>query len=194
MLEQLFGSRTRVKLLRLFLNNPTTDYYVRELTRKISEQINSVRREIENLMILGLIIEVIPDDKKKDRKRYYKANVDFPLYHELKSLVVKTRMLLEKDIMRSISSLGQVQYLAFCGMFCDELESPTDILIIGRVNREKLNKLLKKMSYGLEKELNYTIMSKSEYTYRRDITDKFLYSILDGKKIVVINKIEKEQG
>ena len=191
MLEQLFGSRTRVKLLRLFLNNPDQPFFVRELTRKIGEQINSVRREIENLKNIGLIKEATPDDEKK-QKRYYQADINFSLYTELKSLMVKARMILEKDIVSTISSLGQIQYLVLCGLFCDDIKAQTDILIIGRVNRSKLDRLLNKMSTGFERELNYTVMSKSEYVYRKDITDRFLYDILEGRKIVVINKLEKE--
>jgi len=193
MLEQLFGSRTRVKLLRLFLQNPHKAYFVRELTREISEQINSVRREINNLIQIGLISEVKNKVKtdKKELKKFYQVNVDFSLYPELKSLIIKSRMVLEKSIMRSVSALGSIQYLAFCGMFSDDPSAPTDILVVGRVNRKKLTALLKKMAYGLEKEINYTVMTKEEYLYRKDITDMFLYSILDGKKIEIVNKIDK---
>ena len=192
MLEQLFGSRTRVKLLRLFLNNPERAFFVRELTRKIGEQINSVRREIQNLKNIGLIIDAEQKGEKK-QKKFYQANVDFPLYPELKSLIVKTRMILEKDIVSSISGLGSIQYMALAGLFCDDANSQTDILIVGRVNRDKLNKLIKKMSTNFEREINYTVMTKSEFLYRKDITDRFLYNILDSNKIVVINKFKENE-
>ena len=55
MIEQLFGSKTRVKLLQLFYSNPNRSFYVREITRKIDEQINSVRRELSNLLNIGII-------------------------------------------------------------------------------------------------------------------------------------------
>lgn len=55
MFEQLFGSKTRVKLLSLFYNNPERPFYVREITRKIDEQINSVRRELQNLLNIGIV-------------------------------------------------------------------------------------------------------------------------------------------
>ncbi len=57
-LEQLFGSRTRVKLLKLFLNSPEKMFFVREIARAINSQINSVRRELLNLKDLGIIKEV----------------------------------------------------------------------------------------------------------------------------------------
>ena len=56
MLEQLFGSKTRVKLLQLFLNNPKKDYYLRQLAREIKGQLNSVRREVNNLEKIGIIV------------------------------------------------------------------------------------------------------------------------------------------
>src|ERR1700750_519208 len=55
MVEQLFGSKTRVKLLQLFYSNPNRSFYVREITRKIDEQINSVRRELANLLNVGIM-------------------------------------------------------------------------------------------------------------------------------------------
>ena len=54
-LEKLFGSKTRAKLLSLFFSNQNKSYYVREISRVIEEQINSVRRELTNLSSLGLV-------------------------------------------------------------------------------------------------------------------------------------------
>ena len=55
MIDALFGSKTRVKLMHLFLNNPGKSFYVREITRLIDEQINSVRRELANMLEVGVI-------------------------------------------------------------------------------------------------------------------------------------------
>ena len=86
-IEQLFGSKTRSRLLQLFLKNPEERYYVRELTRKIGAQLNSVRRELNNLVELGVVAEVDgpTSEGKKDRKKYYTVNVRFGLYEELRS-------------------------------------------------------------------------------------------------------------
>ena len=64
MLEQLFGSKTRTKLMKLFLLNPEQIYFIRELTRVIDTQINSVRRELDNLEHCGLIRVVPASDPK----------------------------------------------------------------------------------------------------------------------------------
>src|SRR3954464_6901139 len=78
MFEQLFGSKTRVKLLQLFFSNPNRSFYVREITRKIDEQINSVRRELSNLLSVG----IITSDANNNRL-YYEVNQDYESYAPL---------------------------------------------------------------------------------------------------------------
>ena len=64
MLEQIFGSKTRVKLLHIFLSNPEEWFFVRELTRKLKQQVNSVRVELKNLEDVGLLLSEKKDNKK----------------------------------------------------------------------------------------------------------------------------------
>src|SRR6185369_5900099 len=81
MIEQLFGSKTRVKLLQLFYSNPNRAFYVREITRKIDEQINSVRRELANLLSIG----IIASDTTNNRL-YYEVNQTYEFYEPLHTI------------------------------------------------------------------------------------------------------------
>lgn len=81
MIDQLFGSKTRVKLLKLFFSNPNRSFYVREITRKVDEQINSVRRELANLLSIGLITS-----DSTNNKLYYEVNQKFEHYDALTSM------------------------------------------------------------------------------------------------------------
>src|SRR6476469_6834202 len=81
MIEQLFGSKTRVKLLQLFYSNPNRSFYVREITRKIDEQINSVRRELSNLLSIGIITS-----DTTNNKLYYEVNQKFEFYDPLQQI------------------------------------------------------------------------------------------------------------
>ena len=94
MLEQLFGSRTRTKLMYLFLENPENIFFVREITRAIGERINSVRRELDNLERFGLI-----KSKTDNQKRYYGADKNFVLFNELKTLIDKSKLLAERLVL-----------------------------------------------------------------------------------------------
>lgn len=187
MLDQIFSSRTRVKLFRLFLSNPENKYFVRELTRKIGERINSVRRELENLEKIGLLQSEIIGQKK-----YYQANTNFILFQELKALILKSQLILERNLARNLKKLGQISFLALAGIFTGQKDSKTDILIVGKINRRKLRKLINQFHKDLDHKIRYTVMSKQEFIYRNDLTDKFLYDILENKKIVIIDKIFKK--
>ena len=184
MIDQLFGSRTRVKLLRLFLTNAGVRYYVRQLTRKIGERINSVRRELDNLEKIGLLKSDIAGQKK-----YYQVDTNFTLFQELKSLVLKSQLTLEKNLARNIKQIGQISYLALTGILTGVPQAKTDILIVGKVNRKKLRKLINKFHKEFEKRIRYTVMTRKEFEYRNNLTDKFLYDILENKKVVVIDRL-----
>jgi len=184
MLEQLFGSRTRVKLLRLFLVHSDREWYVRQLTRTISQQINSVRRELNHLERLGLVSAQL-----RQQKKYYHVNTHFSLYQELKALMIKSRLTQEKTFIHQIAALGRIQYLTLMGYFVDDNQSMIDLFIIGTVAKKPLESLLEEFRRQFGKELRYTLMSPSEYSYRRDVTDKFLYTILNSPQVVVIDRL-----
>ncbi len=114
MLKSLFTSTTRVKLLTIFLLNPDQEFFIRELTRELNEQINSIRRELDNLKKIGLL-----KSKEKNRKKYFFVNKNFLLFNELKAIIVKG--ISNKDeISRRISSFGDVDVLVFSGIFCKQ--------------------------------------------------------------------------
>ncbi len=187
MLEQLFGSKTRVKLLQFLLNNPDKAYYLRQLTRNLGGQLNSIRREIENLEKLG----IVKIDEISRAKKYFKTNTEFILYPELKALILKSQLLLEKNFITEIEKCAKISLLVLTGFFVGIENYPTDMLIIGKINKEKMNSLIKKFERQLNHQIKYTVMSYNEYRYRQDITDRFLYDILEGKKAIIIDKINK---
>ncbi len=194
MLEQLFGSKTRVRLLRLFLNNSKGSYFVRELTRKIGAQINAVRNELDNLVTMGIVVAVAEEGSAKGKrlsrqKKFYRLNTESLLYPELRALFLKSRVLLEKDFVKKIAEAGSVSYLALTGMFVGTEGGPTDLFIVGRVNRDRLMPMIKDFEQEVGHEVNFTVMTPQEYKYRRDVTDRFLYSILESKKIVVVDNL-----
>lgn len=196
MLEQLFGSKTRTKLLIFFLINNNKSYYIRELTRILDSQINSIRREIENLENFGILSETKKDHAQKDKKmrqqrKYFRVNTNFILYNELKSLILKSQLMSRENLIKKIIKNGNISYLALTGFFIGSDDSLTDILIVGNINKKIAGKIISKLEKELNRNINYTIISKTEFFYRKDITDKFLYNILEGKKIIIVDKLKK---
>lgn len=200
MLEHLFGSRTRVKLLTLFLHNPEEKFYVRELTRRIDTQINAVRREIDNLLKMGFIIEGAaeePDVEAKRpglRRKYYIVNKKFSLYHEIHSLMTKAHILLERKFDTQLDQLGKIYYLAFLGAFLGSTHQPVDLFLVGVISSDRAFKaLIQELEKEVGFEINYTCMTPQDFAYRKEIADRFLNTILLAQKNVVIDRLDEIQ-
>lgn len=187
-LEQLFGSKTRTQLLRTFLQNPDARFFVRELTRRLDVQINAVRHELRNLEGLGLV-EPIPEPAKSAvQKKHYRLNQNSVMVPELRALFVKSRVLLEKDFVRRLQGMGRISYFALTGRFVDHADSPTDLLVVGRVDRRRLTDLVRKFEIEFGHEINFTVLDEEEMRYRMDVMDRFLYSVLDQPKLVFVDE------
>lgn len=188
MLNQLFGSDARVKILNIFLTKPDGQYYLRQLARDLDLQVNSVRRELLNLETLGLIIQLAHELKSKEKK-YYTVNRDFILFNEIKSLFIKAQMLSSNEFAENVQKICTPKLLILTGFFTGDLESKTDILIVGRINKDKFTKLIKELEESVGREINYTIMDEKEFFYRQAIFDVFLHKIMQGAKLVISDNL-----
>ena len=197
MLAKLFGSTARVKILKLFLLNPDTSYYMRQISRHLNLQLSAVRRELENLETLGLLEsrqgeeheEGMKDEKgnKNDRK-YFQVNREFILFNEIRELIIKAQVLCERDFTDKLKKLGSIKMLILSGLFINDKQAPVDMLIVGNFDTNKVAKLVKNLEEELVNEVNYAVLSEEDFEYRRQVTDVFLYSVLGGNKIVVIDE------
>lgn len=193
MLTKLFGSQARVKLLKIFVLNQDEKFYLRQLARDLKMQVNSIRRELENLQSFGLLIcdedtDIEEKDRNKTEKKYYHVDQDFVLFPELKALVVKSQILSNNAFVEKIRAACSPKVFILSGTLVSNSKSQTDILLVGRFNRDKLIPLIAELEEDLGRELNYTIMDYREYRYRVDIADFFVYNIIHGKKIVVVDE------
>lgn len=191
MIEQLFGSKTRVKLLHLFYNNPNRSFYVREITRKVDEQINSVRRELSNLLSIGII-----KSDTSGNKLYYEINQNYRYYKALRSIFTQVNTSKEPDVTGDdttarFRSLGSVDMALLTGVFTRDTLAPVDVLIVGDVNRNKLNKLVSELEEEEGQELRFTVLTREQFDYRRNLNDRFLTSVMDSKQTVLIDRINE---
>jgi DNA-binding transcriptional ArsR family regulator len=190
MYETLFGSKTRVKLLSLFLTNTGRSFYVREITRTINEQINSVRRELLNLKALGLVKSV-----EKKGKIYYEADTRFELYSELKKIFEKTGKTPtgEDKTTFGIRKSGDISYAALMGAFVGDTASQVDFFVVGEVDKRKMKSVLAHLEKELGREANYCLMTTNEYEDRKMLFDRFLTEIMTSPKKVLIDNIHEEE-
>lgn len=187
MLEDIIISKVRVKLLILFLRNPGKIFHVREITRRIEEEINAVRRELGHMEDNGLV-----SSQWRQNRRYYEFRKDYPLYPELVGLVTKTNGL-GADIIKNRAKLGKIKYAFLSLSFAKGLSSQpndVDVFIVGTVVLPELTVLVKAEELRWEREINYTAMSEEEFVFRRRRRDPFLISILEKPRIMLIGDEE----
>lgn len=185
MLKALFSSKARVKLLSVFLLNPDAEFFIRELTRKLSEQINSIRRELDNLRKIGLL-----KSRTRNRKKYFYINREFIIFNELRDIILKS-MNTDSELIHQIIRMGQVDFLLLSGVFVGK-ESPVDLLLVGEVDKEKLQKLLSENTKS-GREIRFTSMDARDFLYRLECKDKFIHDLIaDEKAIVAVNRLRKE--
>lgn len=192
MIDALFGSKTRVKLLHLFLNNPGKSFYVREITRLIDEQINSVRRELSNMLNIGIITS-----DTADHKLYYEINQRYEHYLALKDIfgdqqtdkpATSTRHKAGSGSWKqTVAELSGLRIAVAAGMLVQGSASKIDLLLVGDTAATKLNKALKTIEKFEGRELNYTIISYDEFYYRLSVRDKFITEILNSNHEVLVD-------
>lgn len=184
MIEQLFGSKTRVKLLQLFYSNPGRSFYVREITRKIDEQINSVRRELSNLLNAGII-----SSETTNNRLYYEVNKSYQFYDPLSQIFGAADGVTggeEND--EALKALGNIDLALYTGQFTRDEKSGVDFLVVGDINQTQVAKYVADLEAKEGKSIRYAVMDKKEFEYRKEVNDRFLLTVLDSKMQVIVDK------
>ncbi|MCL4200060.1 hypothetical protein KJZ67_01815 [Patescibacteria group bacterium] len=189
LLEDLIISRVRVKMLSLFLNNPSTIYHVREVVRQVGEEINAVRRELAHLEKGGMLAK-----EQRANRLFYRFRKEYPLYFELMELVGKTTGL-GWDIVKNKVKLGKIKYAMLSGRYLRGLphksSSDVDLLIVGSVVLPELSNMVKGEEVRRERELNYTVMTEEEFAFRKRRRDPFVLEILAGSRVMLVGDEEE---
>lgn len=198
MLDAIFSSVARVKILNLFLLSSEKKYLPIQLARDFNISLAIIRHELDNLVKFGLLNEEVePDSAKIKRKnlkkieKLYSVNTNFLLYSEIKAVFVKAQILFSQKFIIGLKKISQPSFIALTGLFTNYPEAQTDILIVGTIRRSAFLKLLKDLENDLGREINYTIMSEREFIYRRELMDIFLYNILEGRTLVLLDNLQK---
>ena len=189
MIDSLFGSKTRVKLLHLFLNNPEKSFYVREITRMIDEQINSVRRELANMVSVGIV-----QQDAIDNKLYYSVNEDYPYIKPLAAIFSDKNTEDGMGAASSVSwkdSLGRMRGLRLAiisGKLVVGSSSAVDLLLVGDdMSAVTIKNLVKKIEKDRKIEVNYAVISYDDFYYRMSVKDRFIMDIVRNKHSVLVD-------
>ncbi len=187
MLQDLMVSKVREKLLQTFFTQPKEMFYIRQLVRLTHEEINAVRQELKRMERLGMV-------KKENRgnRIYYWFNKEYSLYQEILSMVCKT-VGLGGEIIKKRSKLGNIRYALISGRLAKGLPPKAegvDLLVVGEIIPASLATIVREEEGKIGREINYSIMTKEEFDFRKKRRDPFLLGILSDSKIMLIGEEE----
>ena len=194
-IDALFGSKTRVKLLHLFMSNPDKSFYVREITRLIDEQINSVRRELSNMMNVGVVA-----NDTVDNKLYYRVDKSYEFFEPFRDIFApqpsrtpgkaksSKSAAKETDIpdwQPELMGIKGMRVALAAGILVDGSASHIDLCVAGNVAPAKFKQVVAEIERAEGREINYSLMSYDEFYYRLSVHDRFIMEILTGKHRVI---------
>jgi len=187
-LEDIVISRVRVKMLELFLSHPGTIFHVRDIVRRVDEEINAVRRELAHMEKAGMVTK-----EARANRLFYAFRKDYPVYYELLELIGKTSGL-GWDIIKSKAKLGKIKFAMLSGRYVRGMPkrsgNDVDILIVGNIVLPELAQIVKSEELRRENEINYTVMTEEEFLFRKRRRDPFVLAVLEGSRVMLIGDEE----
>ena len=184
MLEELFVSRVRVKILQLFLASPQDSlFHVREIVRRVSEEINAVRRELARMEKFGMVTS-----EWRANRRLYRFRRDYLFYRELLSLVAKTSGL-GGNLVKNKGKLGKIKFAFVSTRFLKGAQSNSedvDLLVVGSIVLPELQSIIADEQAKREQEINYSFMDETEFKFRVKRRDPFILKVLLQPKVMLV--------
>lgn len=159
---------------------------MRELTRKIDEQINSVRRELSNLMGIGIV-----KSDSVNNKLYYEVNQGYKHFKALQSIFSvelpqqDVSPASQGDLLKRLQAVGAFDVIIATGVLVGQQGNDIDLMLVGSSNKQKLEKLMKTVELEEGNPIRYTVIPESEFKYRLDIKDRFIITVLTGKHSIL---------
>lgn len=200
-LEKIFGSSAKVKIIKLFLFNPEISYDIQQISDRTKVSHSQVRKEINALEKIQFLrqrsfLKEIRRQKNrsivtiKKRANGWTLDTKFPYLEALEAFLSNINPFRHKDIIDKISRAGKIQLLIISGIFIKEEDSRVDLLVVGdNIKQGMLEGIIKTIESEIGKEIRYAVFETSEFNYRYSVFDKLIRDILDYPHEKIINKL-----
>jgi len=187
MFSDLITSKSRIKLLNVFLMSPSDMLHVRELVRRTGDEINAVRRELQFLEKKGILTR-----EPRANRVYYSLSKNYSFYFDLLRLASKN-VGLGAEIIKNKVKLGRIKFAMFSGKFARGIKKEpdeVDLIVVGTVVLPELALLIRDEEKRIGREINYTVMTEEEFEFRKNKRDPFIITILQGSRVMLLGDEE----
>ncbi|MBI5409250.1 MAG: winged helix-turn-helix transcriptional regulator [Nitrospirae bacterium] len=181
MLEKLFTSGIRADIMSLLFNNPEEKFYVREIARLANKNPSGIKRELDKLEKMELVIS-----EKEGNLKYFKVNRNSPLFPELKGLIAKSLGI--PGALKSVLKAADAKTAFIHGPYIENTNLPSlDLFVVCDSNN--IDKTIDDIEKRFGREIHYTVMSQSEYKTKKKSGDRSLKKLLSSKKILLLGRL-----
>lgn len=206
-LEKLFGSSAKVKIMRLFLSNEEVSFENADISKRAKVSVNSIRKELNNLNKIGLIKNKIfyKEIEKKIKKtktkpaeiKIIKKKVNgwildekFPYLIPLQNLLVNMNTFASSSALKKLNNTGKLKLIVISGVFIQDPDSRVDLLVVGdKIKSGSLDNAIKILESEIGRELRYVVFETHDFKYRMNVYDKLVRDIMDYPHQKIINRL-----
>jgi hypothetical protein len=201
-LEKIFGSSAKVKIMRLFLFNTEACFDLKDIEERAKVNSTIAKKEMSGLEKMELVKKknFTKEIEKKKGKELQVVKVKttgwflndrFPYLQPLQSFLINLSPLKHKDLVRRFNSVGNLKLLIISGVFIQESESRVDLLVVGdHLKKNAIENVVSNIEAEIGKEIRYATFETEDFQYRLSMCDKLVRDILDYPHERVIEKIE----
>lgn len=188
MLKNIIPSKTRRKILEFFFHHPNENYYLRRIVREVDEEVNAVKRELDNLSEEKLFLK-----ERRLNKIYYRLNKNYLFYDEFLRIFTKTGFL-PTQIYKNLPKIGKVKFIALSTKFAKNIAIKDDeiyILFVGVIVIPEVEAIISQAEKNFGRPINYTVMTEEEFIFRKKNNDPFIWRFLKPPKIMLVGTEEE---
>ncbi len=179
--SHIFGGEAKVKVMRLFVFNPSLVLAAPEVASRTKERESVVRKELRILTKAGLV---------KRRVKGFMLDSSYVYLSAIENFLIDATPISNKEITKKVSRAGNIKLILISGVFLHDRDSRVDILIVGdHLKQAKLSSAMASIEAVLGKELRYTVFETFDFQYRLGIYDKLVRDILDYRHEKILNKL-----
>ncbi len=202
-LPKLFGSRERVKLLKLFLYNQDLFFSLIDLVKRTKIRPATLKRELELFEEVGLVAvkKLLANPasvgKKKTKSKgvtkgkVWSLNQDFFYLEHLRSMFSADFLASREELVDRFKNCGKIKLVVLSGLFMPDGGTRADILVVGDdLRRSAIEGIIATIESELGRELIYAILDTRDYYYRFQTSDRFVRDVMDYPHCRLIDKLD----
>lgn len=173
MTEALLASKTKTNLLAFFLENRSRYYGVEELRQQAGGR--NLSEDLAFLARHNFLMQLT-----KRGQRYYALD---PQNTELPS--VKGGRKFPDPLAKAMRKLNGFRLGIFTGLLTGYPKLECDVVLIGDFSDRSLASFERTAGALLGQDINYAVLSQSEYDFRKDTFDRFIKDVFENDHVLI---------